>query len=97
MPETDTSILVQRIIVLFKPERSPPASGNGEPILTGDQARHWHKISSQFGGLSLTPNSRSPSGAYFTIEVPPGENVVILANTLRSWEDLKSVQVEMLY
>ena len=97
MPQDDTSIFVQRIVVLFKPERSPPPSDNAEPTLTGDQARHWHKISSQFGGLSLTPNSRSPNGAYFTIEVPPGEDVVALANALRSWEDLKSVQVEMLY
>ena len=97
MPQNDTSKFVQRIIILFRPERSPPPSGNAEPTLSEDQADLWHKISRQFGGLSLTPNSRSPDGAYFTVEVPPGEDAVALIDMLRRWDDLKSVQLEMLY
>jgi hypothetical protein len=90
-------MFVERIIVLFKPEYSPPPSGEAEPALSADQARVWEEISSRFGRLALTPNSRGADGAYFTIDVPPGEDTVALLKALRLWDDLNSAQIEMQY
>jgi len=88
---------VERISVLFKPECSPPPSGDEEPLLSADQERFWQRVSSQFGGLALIPNSRGPNGAYYMIEVPPGEDTIALLKALRLWDDIKSAQVEMQY
>lgn len=97
MSQNYTGMFVERIIVLFKPEYSPPPSGEAEPALSADQARVWEEISSRFGRLALTPNSRGADGAYFTIDVPPGEDTVALLKALRLWDDLNSAQIEMQY
>jgi hypothetical protein len=92
-----SGMFVEVISVLFKPECSPPPSGKDEPILSPDQARFWEQVSSQFGGLSLIPNSRGANGAWFMIEVPPGESSVALVKALRQWGDLKEVQIVSQY
>jgi hypothetical protein len=84
---------VEVISVLFKPECSPPPSGREEPILSPEQAHFWEQVSSRFGGLSLIPNSRGENGAWFLIDVPPGESSFALVKALRLWDDLKDVQV----
>ena len=88
---------VEVVSVLFKPDCSPPPSGKDEPVLSVDQARFWEKVSGQFGGLSLIPNSRGENGAWFLIEVPPGESSFALIKALRLWDDLKDVQLVMQY
>jgi hypothetical protein len=90
-------MFVERINVLFKPECSPPPSGDEEPVLSADQERFWQKVSSQFSGLALIPNSRGPNGAYYMIEVPPGEDTLALLKALRLWDNIKSAQVDMQY
>ena len=97
MSQNYTGMFVERIVVLFKPECSQPPSGEAEPDLSADQARVWERVSTQFGGLALTPNSRGSDGAYFTIDVPPGEDTVALLKALRLWDDVKSAQIEMQY
>ena len=97
MGQDYTGMFIERVIVLFKPECSPPPSGEAEPALSADQARVWEEISSRFGGLALTPNSRGSDGAYFTIDVPPGEDTLALLKALRLWDDVKSAQIEMQY
>ena len=97
MGQDYTGMFVERIVVLFKPECSPPPSGEAEPALSADQARFWEMVSSQFGDLALIPNSRGPNGAYYMIEVPPGEDTIALLKALRLWDDIKSAQVEMQY
>ena len=92
-----SGMFVERISVLFKPECSPPPSGDEEPALSAGQERFWQRVSGQFGGLALIPNSRGPNGAYYMIEVPPGEDTVALVNALRLWDDLENVQIEHQY
>ena len=92
-----SGMFVELISVLFKPECSPPPSGKDEPVLSAEQAAFWEKVSDQFGGLSLIPNSRGENGAYFLIEVPPGESSFALIKALRPWEDLKDVQIVSQY
>jgi hypothetical protein len=88
---------VEVVSVLFKPECSPSPSDNEEPVLSADQARFWEKVSNEFGGLALIPNSRGENGAWFHIEVPPGESSFALIKALRLWDDLKDVQLLMQY